>query len=216
MTPTRSSTTQMDQSKSTHLRPMSPAANQEERQLLKRVMDQDTQAFETLYDQYAPLVRRALYRRLSDHDLVEEALNDVMLVLWQRADRVPDHVPLGAWLQGIARITALNSQTRATRHTHCPLSPTDVDAAPAPETALLQNEHERLFARAIASFPDPERQALEMSLFGGLSNHEIAVQTQSNVNTVKTRIKRARHRLMAGETALRQTLLSLCDRRDAA
>lgn len=75
----------------------------DERELLCHVTAQDTQAFETLYTCYTSQVRGYLARSLCPSDLIDEVLQDVMLVLWQRAERVPPAVPLLAWLCGVAR-----------------------------------------------------------------------------------------------------------------
>lgn len=65
-----------------------------ERALLARVALQDQRAFAMLFTHYAPPVRRYLRRCLSHADLVDDVLQEVMLVLWQRPSACPPTVSL--------------------------------------------------------------------------------------------------------------------------
>ena len=58
---------------------------EQERTLLHRVAVQDRQAFEILYRQYAPRLYRYLSKFIPQPDLIEEVLDDVMMVVWQKA-----------------------------------------------------------------------------------------------------------------------------------
>ncbi|MCH9672761.1 MAG: RNA polymerase sigma factor [Gammaproteobacteria bacterium] len=193
----------------------SSGVDRHESQLLARVAAGDAQAFEALYGQYERLVRRALQARLRNPDLVEEALNDVMFVLWTSSQRVPDDVPLGAWLIGVTRNIALKHQARLMQRVRSQSLPssmsTDDDPAPPPEVALLEREQIQVLTRALDSVPRVERTPLEMVIFEGASYRDIATQTDTNINTVKSRITRARRRLLDGGTSSRQALLNLSE-----
>jgi DNA-directed RNA polymerase specialized sigma24 family protein len=60
---------------------------EEDRELIRRVAEKDRRAFETLYQRYAPRLERYLSRLIGKPDVTEEALDDVMLVVWQNAAR---------------------------------------------------------------------------------------------------------------------------------
>ena len=53
--------------------------------LIRRVADGDREAFETLYQRYAPRLRRYLYAQLGQTEIAEEVCHDVMLIVWQSA-----------------------------------------------------------------------------------------------------------------------------------
>jgi DNA-directed RNA polymerase specialized sigma24 family protein len=55
--------------------------------LMRRMVGRDRQAFETLYHRYSPVVYRNLWRLIRQREVVEEALNDVMMVVWGTASR---------------------------------------------------------------------------------------------------------------------------------
>ena len=167
-----------------------------ERELLCRVAVQEPQAFDTLYARYAPRMRGYLVRSLCPSDLIDEVIQDVMLVLWQYAARIPPGVSLMAWLCGVARHKARKACARASRPLgwHADYQP---GAADDPEAVLLRQEHVRTLLRTLATLPPGERAALELRVYQGCSHQEIATLTGEPVSTVRTRVSRARQRLRA-------------------
>lgn len=177
------------------------AMTAEEQRLLQRVIRQDQEAFDILYTRYAPQVRRYLYRRLNRHELIDDALQEVMLVLWQQAAKVPQTVPLGAWLCGVARLKAYKTWR------HDPTAPIenptheqlDVDD---PERVLLHQEHGGALARLVDALPHGERAAIQLMLSQDYSYQEIAAAMGDPVSTIRTRVSRACQRLRRLVTAL--------------
>lgn len=169
-----------------------------EQTLLQRIVGHDEQAFATLYSRYAPILQRTLRRTLQASELVDEVLDDVMLVLWQDAAQFPSTVPLGAWLQGIARHKALKALRRQAT---TPLLRAQMEALTSsprdPEALLLEDEQEVQLRRALAAMPSAERVLLEKLLYQGCSYQEMAEQTGALLNTVKARICRGKRRLAA-------------------
>ncbi|WP_179136733.1 RNA polymerase sigma factor [Candidatus Entotheonella palauensis] len=174
----------------------------EERCLLRRIAAQDRQAFEVLYNRYAPRLRIYLTRLLKRHELVDETLNDVMLVLWQKADRRPPAVPLIAWLYGIARHKAYKAFTQATSADVLSDAPEPMSSGLGPEHTLLDDEQGRTLERALDTLPPHERTAIELLLHQGQTYQEIAEHMETSVNTVKTLMRCGRQRLAARVTRL--------------
>ena len=116
-----------------------------ERALLGRVACQDPHAFALLYARYAAPVRRYLRRCLGHADLVDDVLQEVMLVLWQRPSACPSTVPLTAWLCGIARHKARKAVPRAATPPELPRPPLDSDEDD-PARVVLGQESVRCLA----------------------------------------------------------------------
>ncbi len=167
-----------------------------ERALLDRVALQDQHAFAMLYARYAAPVRRYLLRCLSQADLVDDVLQEVMLVLWQRPSACPPTVALIAWLCGIARHKAQKAVTRASTPPGLPRPLLDNDEDD-PARVVLGQESARRLASALDTLPFYERTALRLFVYEGCSYQDIAAVMDTPISTVRTRLWRACHRLRA-------------------
>lgn len=168
----------------------------EDHDLLAQVATGDGQAFETLYARYMPRIRSYLRRRLHDPESLDEVLTDVMMVMWQKATDCPSHVPLLAWLYGIARHKTLKHYTSDPKRQDVSLSEAVCEGA-EPEFHLLAEDRQRILERAISKLPPHERQPIELLVYHGCSYKDIATRLDTSVSTVKTRMRRARGRLVA-------------------
>ena len=165
----------------------------ESHDLLRQVAAGNEQAFEILYAMYAPLIRSYLSKRLHDPENLDEALNDVMIVIWQKATNCPPHVALAAWLHGIARRQSLKYTSQLKRPKRIPTEFASEETEP--EWRLLARDQKQALDRALAALPGHERQPLELILNHGCSYKDIASQLDVSISTIKTRVKRGRERL---------------------
>jgi len=176
---------------------------EDDRELIRRVADKDRRAFETLYQRYGPRLQRYLSRLIQRPDVVEEALDDVMLVVWQNAARFNDRSRVSTWILGIAHHKALKARARlAGRLSETPVSDQQVADGEGPEDATMRGELDRLLAKGLEALSPEQRVVVELTFYQERSYHEIAEITRCPVNTVKTRMFHARKRLAPLLTAL--------------
>ena len=170
----------------------------EELQLLRQVAAHEPQAFDTLYQHYAPTLRRFLQRRLPSPDLVDEVCHDVLVVAWQQAARFEGKARLSTWLCGIAKHRAQKAWQRVARQQAMTL-PTSAAGDPAadPAALLLHQEQHQGLARAVAQLPPELRVVVEAAYYQGASYAAIATRLGCAVGTVQARLVRARRRLRA-------------------
>lgn len=164
--------------------------------LLHRIAIQDPQAFDIFYARYAPRLRGYLAHLLSDQALIDEVCNDVMLVMWQHASRIPATVALWAWLCGIARHKARKAGTRASSRALVPVMPQEANPE-SPESLLLQQEYRHRLTHALDALPFSERTVLILLVQHGCAYKDIATVLDMPVSTVRTRVSRACQRLRA-------------------
>ena len=169
--------------------------------LLRRLATQDLQAFDAFYAWYAPRLRGYLARLLSDQALVGEVCNDVMLVVWQHATRVPATVSLWAWLCGIARHKARKAGARTSSRAIVPVIHQEGNPE-TPESILLHQEHRHRLTRAIDALPFSERTTMVLLMQHGCAYQDIAAVLDIPVSTVRTRVSRACQHLRALVTTL--------------
>ncbi len=180
-------------------------------ELIRRVAIQDRLAFEELYLLYHRRLFRFILRYTQRLDLVEEVVNDVMLVIWQQADRFGERSRLSTWIFGIAYRTALKRLRSAGRIPDGP----DIDeleivdhSEPEPDAELSRKQLQELLADALAQISPEQRAVVELTYYHGYSYPEIAQIVGCPPNTVKTRMYHARQRL---KKLLPQTSRGLID-----
>jgi RNA polymerase sigma-70 factor (ECF subfamily) len=156
--------------------------------LIHQMAEGDADAFARFYDRYAPLIYPLILRILPDATDAAECLQDVFWESRQSASTydaaraTPD-----AWLVTRARARAIERMrsTRRRRESRA-LSPSAV-GSPGLDRSVLTRVFERL--------PDPQREALELAYYGGLTQTEITACLKQPLGTVKTRLRLALDRL---------------------
>ena len=140
-----------------------------------------------LYERYSPIVYSVALRVLGDTGRAEDILQDVFMQLWRRPDSFDaSRGSLPAWLAVITRNRAIDSLRKRRPETDI----ADVILSVQPD--LAGAEWSRALDKirgALGNMPTPQRSALEMSYFEGLSHTEIAERTGEPLGTVKTRIR---------------------------
>ena len=153
------------------------------------------EAFERLFNHFAPKVKGFLLKSGTDNAMAEECVQEVMATVWNKAHLFdPTRASAATWIFTIARnkkIDALRKQKRP--------EPEDLGWGPEHEpdqedVVALQQETERL-GQAIANLPMKQRQLLERAYFNDMSHSEIAAATGLPLGTIKSRIRLALDRL---------------------
>lgn len=141
-----------------------------------------------LYDRYSPLVYSVALRVLGDTGHAEDVLQEVFMQLWRSPDLFDSsRGHLGAWLAVTARnraIDALRRRKPATDIEDVVVSVNHDLSAAADRSRAMQKVRE-----VLGGMPDPQRKALELAYFEGLSHTEIASKTGEPLGTIKTRIR---------------------------
>jgi RNA polymerase sigma-70 factor (ECF subfamily) len=158
--------------------------------LIARIRSGEQDAMAELYDRHSPLVYSVALRVLADTGAAEDVLQDVFMQLWRHPVSFDARRgSLGPWLAVIARHRAIDALRKRRPQT-------DLEDVVIAIEADLEGKAER--ARAVEkvraslhAMPDPQRKALEMAFFEGMTHTEIAAQTGEPLGTVKTRIRAA-------------------------
>jgi RNA polymerase sigma-70 factor, ECF subfamily len=160
--------------------------------LVARVAAGDEDAFAELYRAYRRRLARFLGRFLKAPDAIDELINDVMFVVWQDAARFELRSKVSTWIFGIAWHKALKALERQQRERLFLARTADVDVVSRAAPAIEEREWLR---RGLDQLAPEQRLVVELTFFMGFSYGEIAAIADCPVNTVKTRMFHARHRL---------------------
>lgn len=177
-----------------------------DRQLVERMAGGEDRALGELYDRYGKTVYAlalAIVREPADAD---EVVVDAFSQAWRQAGSFDaTRGSVGAWLATIARSRALDLVRARGRRTRAyeraaqlsddgvatPIAP----GGPDPGRRVERGEARQLVGRALAALPEPQRVAIQLAYFEGLSQSEIAERLAEPLGTIKTRMRAGMEKL---------------------
>jgi RNA polymerase sigma-70 factor, ECF subfamily len=167
-------------------------SNERELELLRAIARHNRMAFRELFLLYHRRLARFLMRVTSQHDLIEEIINDTLWTVWLKASDFRGASRVSTWIVGIAYRRALKSLRQARSHGVDDGGQALEGAAGA---AQVHDDDQQWLQLALAELPLEQRLVLEFAYLMGHSCEEIAEIMQCPVNTVKTRMFHARQKL---------------------
>jgi RNA polymerase sigma-70 factor (ECF subfamily) len=166
----------------------------EEAALLARIVDRDERAVEALYARYSgPLYSLAFQVTRADR-FAQDVVQEVFVALWKDAARFdPERGAVGPWLFSLARHKAIDL---VRREANVRKRTADVDmelemASDDVDDEVWQNIRRDRVRAALDGLTEPQRVALELAFFAGLTHVEVAERLGIPLGTAKTRIRSA-------------------------
>jgi RNA polymerase sigma-70 factor (ECF subfamily) len=153
--------------------------------------------FRAAYAAHHRSMYAAAYRVLGDAALAQDAVQDVFLRVWRRPEAYdPARGDLGAYLRLMARSRALDlwreGQVRVRAADRAKML-----AEEAHEDEPLFPDRRDAVRAALGRLPDPQREAVVLAYWGGLTAGQIARRTQIPLGTAKSRLRLGLARLRA-------------------
>ena len=159
--------------------------------LVDLVARSDEGALGELYDRHGGIAYGLALRVLRDPALAEDAVQDAFLAVWRTAARfLPERAKATAWIMTIVHRRAVDLVRREQRRRTDPIdSAVEAEATGegTDDLALLRLERVRVRA-ALAALPDVQREALELSYYGGFTQTELADRLGEPLGTIKSRM----------------------------
>lgn len=178
-------------------------ASREVADLIARCALRDRAAFRLLYERTSAKLFGVVLRILRDRGEAEDAIQDVYVKIWQRADRfvAGERSPI-SWLVAVARNHALD-RLRARR----PVSE-DIDAAieladeaPTPERLAEASQDGARIEKCLATLEPDRAEAVRGAYLDGFSYDELAKRYAVPLNTMRTWLRRSLMKLRECLTA---------------
>ncbi len=170
--------------------------------LLARIALGERAAFATLYEQTSAKLFGVCLRILGNRSEAEEALQDIYIKIWHRADRFragpPDGEGAGAmgWLVAIARHHAIDVRRTRKPPAEDVAARTDLAAdLPDPETHAAAGDTRRRLAACLAELEARRAEAVRRAYIEGDSYRELAARFEVPLNTMRTWLRRSLARL---------------------
>jgi RNA polymerase sigma-70 factor (ECF subfamily) len=161
--------------------------------LIARCALRDRAAFRVLYERTSAKLFGVTLRILKDRSEAEEALQEVFVKVWQRADRyVAGSTSPISWLVAVARNHSLDI-LRARRP---PSDDIDValeipDAGPSPERATQESQERRQIENCLGTLEPERADAVRGAYLDGYSYEELATRYTVPLNTMRTWLRRS-------------------------
>jgi RNA polymerase sigma factor (sigma-70 family) len=169
-------------------------------QLHAAVLERDDAALAEIYDRFGAAVFSIALRVLGDRELAQDVSQEVFLALWRAPQNYrSDRGSLGTWLMSAAHHRAVDSvrreeavRRRAQRAgAEMELAERQAEQSePVHESAWL-NWQGRAVRAALAELSAPQREALLLAYYGGLTQQEVSERTSVPLGTTKTRTRAA-------------------------
>lgn len=148
--------------------------------------------FAELYRQHAAFVWRILRRLGVPDDTLEDAVQEVFLVLHRRRDGLASHVSLRSWLFGTARRVAADARRGRHRHARRLQALAIVEGELRYERPVARAEAADLVHRFLDRLDPDKRMVFVLADIEGMTAPEIADALGVKLNTVYSRLRAAR------------------------
>lgn len=184
-------------------------------ELVARIVRGDPVAFQLLYDRHWGAVYRfawLLTRSVPDaEDITQECF---LALIRQKASFDPARARLRTWLIAVARNQHLQRRRSLARE-EGPEGIEKADGSNTLDDGLIRTERAEAVRRAMDALPPPQREALFLFEFEGMSLADIAVVLEIEPNAVKARLYRAREQLKRLLAPLRPDVVPKSEEADA-
>jgi len=187
----------MDPEPSGHSLPMTAAATDLSR-LAPRPVDpaaiaRQLPSFESIYEEHFEFVWRSLRRLGVAEASLDDAVQDVFIVVHRRLSDFEARCSMKTWLFGIAmRVARDHHRSVRRKGGHEPLDPGVIDGSPGPHEELAKAEAVRELDRILGSLDEDKRAVFILAEIEQMTAPEMAESLGINVNTVYSRLRAAR------------------------
>ena len=157
----------------------------------------DKDAFSTLFDHYAPLIRAySLAREPGSNLIADELAQEVLIRVWLKADSYNAQLSnINTWIFTLARNCRIDYFRRNGRYVS-DIDPTEMfnnieDEEPGPFQLAHQNRLEENIKTGLAKLPREQAEILTKVYLEGKSHQQTSTELKLPLGTVKSRVRLA-------------------------
>ncbi len=186
---------------------LSPTRVNTDIELVRLALEGSEKAFSILHAKYSVAVVAVIRRIVNDNVEAEDICIESFEKAFQNLHTFDQKKKFSTWLFAIARNNALDHKNRSVNQNKVidsnPIDMgkdirTDVaDGQPSPEENIISTQDHERFLDCIGGLPELYREVAQMCFVDNLGYKEIAEKTDLPINTVKTRIRRAKESIIS-------------------
>ena len=171
-------------------------------ELMQRIGTGDRASFEEFYRRHIALVFSTAFKILNNSSDAEDVTQEVMFMVWEKSPmyEVSRGKPLN-WAvtmtrnKAIDRLRSIQRRLRLNDDAEREIAPPPRLGKDRPSDHLHSGEKQQIVRSAVMKLNREQRQVIEMSYFGGLTQLEISTRLKTPLGTIKARIRRGMLRL---------------------
>ena len=180
-----------------------------DRRLIDRLAAGELDALQELYERHKTMAFSIAYRITGEGAAAEDAVQDAFLGAWRNAGRYEaGRASVRTWLLTIVHRRAIDIVRRRRPEATVEIDEDVVESLSLPDVweEVAHGLDRETVVAALGSIAVPQREAIEMAYFEGLTQAEIADRTGVPLGTVKSRLRLGLvglRRALTGEEAAR-------------
>lgn len=172
-------------------------------QLIRKILSGDDAAFSALVQKYEKSVHAFAWREIGDYHFAEEITQDTFIQVYKNLATLRNPNLFAGWLHVIAKRLCIkwNQKRRPTFQSLEEIPMEEIDehsynmyTSEQHETQAIENRLERV-KKLLEKLPESERTVITLYYLGEMTTREISKFLGVSVNTIKSRLRRARMRL---------------------
>ena len=184
-------------------------------QLIHRVLSGDDEAFTALIRKHQKSVHALAWRRVGDFHFAEEITQDVFLRIYKHLSKLKNPNQFSGWLY-VATNRLCNTWLKKNKSVMQPLEDipvVDIERSSYSRYVSERREeevtehHRELVKKLLKKLPESERTVMTLYYLGEMTTKEIGKFLGVSINTITSRLHRARKRLQQEEEILVQEVL---------
>ena len=188
----------------------------EDVQLIYDILSGNDDAFSTLVQKYQKSVHALAWRKIRDFHYAEEITQDTFLQAYQKLSTLKNPHQFAGWLYVIANRLCINwlQRNKSAMQSLEGTSVREVDKLTYERYVSDERESEaterryEIVEKLLERLPESERTVMTLYYLGEMTAKEIGNFLGVSVNTIKSRLRRARERLQTDQELLIQEVFS--------
>ena len=182
--------------------------------LMGAIQAGNPEALSQLYDRYNGILKALILRVIHNEAEADDLLQEIFMEIWNQARNfcAQKGKPLG-WMVTLARRRAIDGLRKKQAYARAE-ERLQAETEQQPDAWVHNSTEEEiefadtrvLVREVISSLPPPQQQAIELAFFRGMSQREIAANTNTPLGTVKTRLELGLKKIYDGLKELRHEL----------
>ena len=181
---------------------------------MEGIQREESEALSQLYDRYNGILKALVLRVIHNEAEADDLLQEIFMEICNQAKNFSAQrgKPLG-WMVTLARRRAIDGLRKKQAYAraeerlqHETEQQPDAWVHNSTEEEILDGDRRVLIRRVIGMLPPAQEQAIELAFFRGMSQREIAANTNTPLGTVKTRLELGLKKIYDGLKELRDEL----------